>query len=118
MRTAPVILLLLFSGAARAGEIQISTTTVSNQPGEFLKNVGAVTQIPPNELKALDKPGLGKMEVLVLALLHKKSGSDLKVLLEKRGKGIRLSELIGEEHQNQREIYQEAWKLRKQIDEK
>jgi hypothetical protein len=113
-----MILLLLFSGAVRAEEVQISTTTVSKRPGEFLKSVAAATQIPPDELKVLDKPSLGKMEILVLALLHKKSGADLKILLERRVKGIRLSRLIDEKRQDEREIYEEAWQLRKQIDGK
>ena len=110
--------LLLTTTPLQAGDIQVSTTTVSKQPAEFLEKVSAAAQIPGDELKPLDRPGLGTMEILVLAVLHKKSGVSLSQLMEQRKKGVRLSQLIAQENQDEREIYSEAWQLRKQIDGK
>ena len=109
--------LALAAGTVRADEIQVSSGTLSTQ-SEFLKNISADAQIPPEDLRALDKPGLGKMETLVLALLHKKTGAEIPKLLEQRKKGVRLSRIIAEENQDEREIYGEAWTLKREIDEK
>ena len=113
-----LVVIALTTAPLRAGDIQVSTTTVSKQPAEFLENVSAATQIPGEELKPLDHPGLGTMEILVLTVLHKKAGVSLSQLLEQRKKGVRLSQLIRQENQDEREIYTEAWRLRKQIDGK
>jgi hypothetical protein len=109
--------LTLTAGTVKADEVQVSSGTLSAQ-SEFLKDIAADAQIPPEDLRALDKPGLRKMETLILALLHKKTGAEIPKLLEQRKKGVRLSRIIMEENQDEREIYREAWTLKKEIDEK
>ena len=110
--------LILAAGVPKADEVRVSTTTAVMQQAEFLRGLSAAAKIPLDELKPLNKPGLGRIEVLVLALLHKKTGADLAGLLEQRKKKVRLSRLINLENQDERGIYQEAWALRKQIEGK
>jgi hypothetical protein len=118
LMTAVLLGLFLGGGALRAEEAQTPGTTAAARDAEFLVKLSTATQIPMAELKPLGRPGLGRIEVLVLALLHKKAGADLTKLLDQRKKKIRLSRLINQENQDEREIYQEAWALRKQIDGK
>ena len=103
---------------AAATGIQMSTVTVSREPADFLQAAAAAVNIPFEELRVLDKPGMGKIEMLVLIVLHEKSNVDLKSLVRQRKSGMRLSRIIQNQHQDERQIYQEAWQLRKKIDEK
>jgi len=97
--------------------VELSTNVVSRTPEAFLRIAGTTLNVPWDELKILNKPRLGKMEVLVLILLHKKSGTPLQNLAQKRAHGMRMSRVVREENQDYRKIYEEAWQLRKQIDQ-